>query len=82
MSQIEQISVAVVIPAYKVTRHIMRVISEIGPEVDRIFVVDDCCPDGSGAFVAEQCQDPRVTVLRNDVNLGVGGRHDRLSCRD
>lgn len=51
----------------------MRVISEIGPEVDRIFVVDDCCPDGSGAFVAEQCQDRRVTVLRNDVNLGVGG---------
>lgn len=73
MSKIHQISVAVVIPAYKVTRHILGVISEIGPEVSRIFVVDDCCPDGSGAYVAEHCQDPRVNVLRNDVNRGVGG---------
>lgn len=73
MPKINHISVAVVIPAYKVTRHILGVISEIGPEVNRIFVVDDCCPDGSGAYVTEHCQDVRVTVLRNDVNRGVGG---------
>jgi len=73
MSQAKQISVAVVIPAYKVTRHILGVIAEIGSEVNRIYVVDDCCPDQSGAFVSEHCQDSRVTVLRNEVNRGVGG---------
>ncbi|MBB1598185.1 glycosyltransferase family 2 protein [Achromobacter sp. UMC46] len=73
MSQIEQYKVAVVIPAYKVVRHILDVIAEIGPEVSGIFVVDDNCPDGSGAYVSEHCRDLRVTVLKNDVNRGVGG---------
>lgn len=65
--------VAVVIPAYKVRRHVLDVIARIGPEVDRIFVVDDCCPERSGDFVAEHSTDPRVVVLRNEVNRGVGG---------
>ena len=66
-------SIAVVIPSYKVTRHILGVIAGVGPEVARIYVVDDKCPDGSGAYVREHCRDPRVTVLEHAVNQGVGG---------
>jgi glycosyltransferase involved in cell wall biosynthesis len=66
-------TIAVVIPSYKVTRHILGVISGIGPEVARIYVVDDKCPDGSGEFVRTHCTDPRVVVLEHDVNEGVGG---------
>ena len=66
-------TIAVVIPSYKVTRHILAVIQSIGPEVDRIYVVDDCCPDGSGSYVQENNRDPRVRVLFNEMNLGVGG---------
>lgn len=66
-------SVAVVIPCYRVRSQILQVIRRIGKEVDRIIVVDDACPDGSGRFVMENCSDRRVTVLRNDQNLGVGG---------
>lgn len=65
--------VAVVIPSYKVTRHILGVIAGIGPEVSRIYVVDDKCPDGSGAYVKANCQDPRVTVVEHEQNQGVGG---------
>lgn len=65
--------VAVVIPSYRVTRHILGVIAAIGAEVARIYVVDDCCPDHSGDFVAAHCTDPRVTVLRLPQNQGVGG---------
>jgi glycosyltransferase involved in cell wall biosynthesis len=65
--------VAVVIPSYKVTRHILGVIAGIGPEVARIYVVDDKCPDGSGAFVRANCLDPRVTVIEHEQNQGVGG---------
>jgi glycosyltransferase involved in cell wall biosynthesis len=65
--------IAVVIPSYKVTRHILQVIAGIGPEVGRIYVVDDHCPDGSGDFVSGHCQDARVTVLRHAQNQGVGG---------
>jgi len=49
--------IAVVIPSYKVRNHILGVISQIGPEVGRIYVVDDCCPDGSGDFVESNCRD-------------------------
>lgn len=65
--------IAVVIPCYRVKKHILNVISAIGPEVTKIYVVDDKCPEESGMFVVDNCQDPRVTVSFNAVNLGVGG---------
>lgn len=65
--------VAVVIPCYKVTQHVLSVISAIGPEVDSIYVVDDACPDGSGKFVEKNNIDPRVRVLYHLKNQGVGG---------
>jgi dolichol-phosphate mannosyltransferase len=65
--------IAVVIPSYKVTRHILGVIDSIGPEVAAIYVVDDKCPDGSGDLVTAHCRDSRVVVLRHEVNQGVGG---------
>ena len=65
--------VAVVIPCFRVTRHILGVIATIGPDVSRIYVVDDRCPDNSGDFVQAGCNDPRVAVLRHGENQGVGG---------
>lgn len=73
LPKIDTARIAVVIPSYKVTRHILDVIQSIGPECCRIYVVDDCCPEGSGEFVRTHCTDPRVSVLRNEVNQGVGG---------
>ncbi len=70
---IDRARVGVIIPCYKVTRHVLGVISRIGPEVDQIFCIDDACPDSSGDFIEAHCADPRVRVLRNEQNLGVGG---------
>ncbi len=64
--------VAIVIPCYRVKNHILGVLSRIGPEVSRVYVVDDACPEGSGQLVQEQCSDPRVRVLHHAVNQGVG----------
>lgn len=72
-SSAENSRIAVVIPCYKVTRHILGVIAAIGREVWRIYVIDDKCPDESGNYVAANCTDPRVVVLRHEVNQGVGG---------
>ncbi len=66
-------SVAVVIPCYRVKAQILDVLASIGPEVGRIYVVDDCCPEGSGRFVQAECRDARVQVLFHQVNQGVGG---------
>ena len=65
--------IAVAIPCYKVSQHVLGVISGIGPEVNVIYAVDDACPDGSGRFIEEHNSDPRVRVLYNPQNRGVGG---------
>lgn len=62
----------VVIPAYKVDRHILNVINRIGTEVERVWVVDDGCPKGSGQLVSSSCKDPRVKVIFHKNNEGVG----------
>ena len=49
--------IAVVIPCYKVLPHIREVLNNVGAEVWRIYVVDDCCPDRSGDFVTKSCTD-------------------------
>ena len=64
---------AVVIPCYRVRRHILGVLAGIAPEWGRIFVVDDACPEQSGRLVQENVTDPRVQVLFHPVNKGVGG---------
>jgi dolichol-phosphate mannosyltransferase len=66
-------SVAVVIPCYRVSGQVQDVIARIGPEVHRIFVVDDCCPEQTGDFVERNCTDARVSVIRHADNQGVGG---------
>lgn len=65
--------VAVVIPCYKVTAHVLDLIAGIGPEVALIIAVDDACPDGSGRLIEERCSDPRVHVVFQEPNRGVGG---------
>ncbi len=65
--------IAVVIPSYKVTRHIADVIAAIPPFVWRIYVIDDACPNGSGKFIEANVRDDRVSVLYHPQNQGVGG---------
>ncbi len=66
-------SIAVAIPCYKVTQHVLEVIRAVPASVARIYAVDDACPEGSGAFIQANCTDPRVQVLFNPENRGVGG---------
>ena len=58
--------IAVAIPSYKVHAHVLDVIARVPPQVERIYVVDDKCPQDSGAFVQQHCTDPRVRVIFHD----------------
>lgn len=69
----KKISVAVVIPAFKVSSKIVSVIKEIDKSVSNIFVIDDKCPEQSGTKVRSTFKDKRIQVLFNESNLGVGG---------
>lgn len=73
MTTIMKSNIAVVIPCYKVSAHICNLIQRIGSDVDIIFVVDDCCPEKSGALVESSCADARVHVIYHQVNQGVNG---------
>jgi glycosyltransferase involved in cell wall biosynthesis len=64
--------VAAVVPAYKEEAHIKTVIATMPEYVDQIIVVDDCSPDDtSGEALA--VGDERLTLIRHEVNKGVGG---------
>lgn len=65
--------IAVVLPCYKSKDHVLGVIEGIGPEPFLIVAVDDACPLGTGRHIRENCRDPRVVVVENPSNLGVGG---------
>jgi glycosyltransferase involved in cell wall biosynthesis len=66
------LSIAVIIPCYRVTEHVVDVIAQIGPEVHAIYCVDDGCPDGSGKLIEKSISDKRVKVLYHQENEGVG----------
>jgi dolichol-phosphate mannosyltransferase len=65
--------IAVIIPCYRVRDHILDVMSKVGRCVLAIYVVDDKCPENTGQFVLNRNTDPRVKVIFNEVNQGVGG---------
>ncbi|WP_293469078.1 glycosyltransferase family 2 protein [Phenylobacterium sp.] len=70
---LEGAGVWLVVPCYKVTGHILRVIRKTPAWFEGIVCVDDACPDKSGDFIEANNTDPRVVVVRLPKNQGVGG---------
>jgi len=64
--------IAVVIPCYRVSQHILDVLRQIGPEASLIYCVDDACPDGTADLIGREVRDRRVMVVRHQKNMGVG----------
>jgi len=69
----EKSTVAVVIPAYKVSDHILKVVNSISLDIDHVIVVDDACPENSSEHLRKQNLAREVTIIRHEANLGVGG---------
>jgi dolichol-phosphate mannosyltransferase len=65
-------ALGVVIPCHRERAHILAVLAALPAAVDRVYVVDDGCPERTGDWVETQCRDARVAVLRHARNLGVG----------
>lgn len=66
--------ICAVVPAYKVTDHIVEVVHGLQNHVDHIFVIDDACPNNSGDHLLEalDLQDA-ISIIKLPENQGVGG---------
>lgn len=67
------LKVAVIIPCYRVRDQVLKVLHAIPEYVERIYCIDDACPENSGQIIEEKCADPRVQVIFHASNQGVGG---------
>ncbi len=65
--------VVAVVPAYKLDESIFGLISELQKYVEQVIVVDDRCPNSVGRLVQDKFNSPKVLVVFNEKNLGVGG---------
>lgn len=64
---------AAILPCYKSKALVLSVLEKFGPEVHKIYCVDDKCPQETGKYIEENCNDPRVKVIYSPENQGVGG---------
>jgi len=65
-------TVVAVVPAFNEQALIGKTITTMPDLVDHIVVVDDCSTDDT-AIAAQRVGDPRVVLVRHEVNTGVGG---------
>lgn len=64
--------IAVVIPCFKVGNEILSILNQIGPEVNKIYLVDDYCPLKTGQIVRSNLKDSRIELIFHELNMGVG----------
>lgn len=68
------LSIAVIIPAYRVQDQITWVLNNIPVFISNIIIVNDASPDNTQKLIEQAAQsDPRVIPLRHETNQGVGG---------
>ncbi len=66
--------VALVIPVFNEETLIGPTLEKVPEVVDRIFVVDDCSTDDTRSVVEARAEvDPRIRLIRHEVNQGPGG---------
>lgn len=71
---LNNLTIAVAIPCYKVEQHLQQVVAGLPDFVDSILLVDDCSPDGTSVLIDRMAaEDNRITALHHQVNRGVGG---------
>lgn len=72
---LETAQIAVVIPYYNAAAHIAEVVGKLPAYIHTVIITDDCSPQAlPEAAIRQQLQpNTQLVVLKNPVNLGVGG---------
>ncbi|EKS08140.1 glycosyltransferase family 2 protein [Leptospira santarosai] len=66
--------ISLVIPAYNEQKLIGPTLGNVPAMIDRVYVVDDCSPDGQNEVILSCAKkDKRIVLLKHKVNQGPGG---------
>lgn len=66
--------ISVVVPVYNVGESIVDFLSKIPDYVDKIYLIDDCCPMNTGTIAQKNVvNSSKLSIIFNKKNLGVGG---------
>nr|ACO05916.1 CpsF [Pantoea stewartii subsp. stewartii DC283] len=66
-------TVGIVMPMYNARQTVLRAVQSVLNQTYQdwhLYLINDKSTDDSLAWVTEQCQDPRITILDNAVNMG------------
>lgn len=72
--------VSIVTPAYKAEPYIGQAIESVLAQTMpdwELIIVEDCSPDNTAQVVERYLDDPRITLLHNEQNLGEGASRNR-----
>ena len=63
-----------VIPCYNVGKYIINLVNQTLKHVDKVIIIDDCCPLKTSEFVEKEFMgNDKIYIIKNKKNLGVGG---------
>ena len=65
-------SIGVSIPCFKTGQITIDVVKDILGYVDYVVLIDDMCPYNTGNLVEKAINSPKLHILRNKINSGVG----------
>ena len=71
-------TITVAIPSYNKETQIARCIESVlenASEIDHILLIDNCSTDNT--FEVAKGYEPRITCIKNDINLGMSGNFNR-----
>tara|TARA_R100000935_G_scaffold54409_1_gene83224 strand:- start:775 stop:1851 length:1077 start_codon:yes stop_codon:yes gene_type:complete len=71
--KLAEMGIWIVIPMYRVRKHISDVINAVPDWVQGIVAIDDKCPESTGEFVRDNFSRPNLHVVFHEKNQGVGG---------
>jgi dolichol-phosphate mannosyltransferase len=67
-------NILIIIPCFKVEAHIEKAVAGLPEWIDQVVLVNDCSPDLTRSVLDRlAAQNPKITILNNPVNIGVGG---------
>mgnify|MGYP001179860920 CR=1 FL=1 len=69
----ERSTIGVVIPCFMGSSITIKIVREVLEFADHVVLVDDQCPNSTGEIIATKINNPKLHIIFNKINLGVGG---------